>query len=79
MDQEQGEPMITQDSLKYYVAHSASGITEVKLLSTINTRTGKAKVLVVESGVLSVPNNTVVSDFQFLHGVLKFVQKDFYK
>ena len=69
--------MITQDTLKHYVARSASGVTEVKLLSRINTRTGIAKVLVIEAGLLDVPNNTVVSEFQLIHGVLKFFQKDF--
>lgn len=69
--------MITQDSLKYYIARSASGVTEVKLLSKLNPRTGKAKVLVVKAGALSVPNNTVIEDFQLVHGVLKFVEKDF--
>ena len=68
--------MITQDTQKYYIARSASGITEVKLLSKLNNRTGKAKVLIIKSGVLSVPNNTVVDNFQLIHGVLKFVQKD---
>ena len=70
--------MITQDSLKHYVEHTASGITEIKLLSKINNYTGKVKVLVVKSGVLEVKDNTVVEDFQFLHGVLKFTQKDEY-
>lgn len=68
--------MITQDTLKHYIARSASGTTEVKLLSKLNTRTGKAKVLIIEAGVLSAPNHTVVDNFQLLHGVLKFVQKD---
>lgn len=69
--------MITQDTLKHYVASSSSGVTEVKLLSRINPRTGIAKVLVIEAGLLDVPDNTVVSGFQLIHGVLKFVQKDF--
>ena len=69
--------MITQDTLKHYVASSSSGVTEVKLLSRINTRTGIAKVFVIEAGLLDVPNNTVVSEFQLIHGVLKFFQKDF--
>ena len=71
--------MITQESLKYYIAYSASGITEVKLLSSINSRKGTAKVLVISAGVLSVPDNTVVSDFQLLNGVLTFAEKDFNK
>ncbi len=70
--------MITQESLKHYVEHTASGITEIKLLSKINNYTGRVKVLVVKSGVLEVKDNTVVEDFQFLNGVLKFTQKDEY-
>lgn len=68
--------MITQDT-KHYVSRTASGITEVKLLSRINNRTGKARVLIIEAGVLEVSNNTVIPDFQLIYGILKFVQKDY--
>lgn len=68
--------MITQDTLNHYISRTASGTTEVKLLSRINLRTGKAKVLIIESGVLEVSNNIVIPDFQLIHGILKFVQKD---
>lgn len=68
--------MITQDTLKHYISRTASGVTEVKLLSRINPRTGKAKVQVIEAGLLEIPNSTVVLDFQLIHGILKFVQKD---
>ena len=70
--------MITQESLKYYVALSGCNpITIVYLLGDVNMKTGKAKVKIIESGVLDTKDGEIINDFQFLYGVLKFVQKDF--
>lgn len=70
--------MVTQESLKYYIALSGyNPMTIVYLLGNVNIKTGKAKVKIIESGILDAKDGEIINDFQFLYGVLKFVQKDF--
>lgn len=70
--------MITQDSLKYYIARSGvNPPTVVYLLSRINSANGKADVRIIENGLLEAPNGSVIKGFQLVHGILKFVKKDF--
>jgi hypothetical protein len=70
------EGHIDQDTLDYYISRSGGDTTEIKLIGDININ-GRGDILVVKSGLLLAKEGEVIKDFSLVHGVLRFVKRDY--